>query len=476
MNPLEILIVLFNFGSLLFLSFPQAWVHSYGRNLPFFGLLAMVLQILLTKPRWQMFPLYVLTFALFIFGVVAAITQTNPVEMAGHRALPYLIVGWVFLLLSFGLPVLVPVPKLPVPSGTFAVGTQTFYWQDADRTEIFGTSAGEGPRRLMVQVWYPAVKGETLKTVPYVDDPSAFSRGAAKMYHAPGWIANYVGLIQTHSARDAALEQSNQPFPVLIFSHGWNGYRTQNTYQMEELASHGYVVFAPDHTYGSIAVTFPGGESILVDPGILPFGAEESIFDPAARTLGSVWEGDLHFVLGQIERLNQGEIAGPFKGKLDLSRLGVLGHSTGAGAAVEFCWSEDLCKAGLAMDTWLEPYSRSMTEEGLSKPFLFMESERWNQGEDNKNEPLFDALYAHSQGEKFWLEISGTRHTDFADLPALTPLFLIPRLGNPFYGSRVLQIVNTYSLAFFDHYLKGASASLLDGPSAQFPEVSFMQK
>jgi hypothetical protein len=475
MNPLEMLIVLFDFASLLFLSFPQAWVHSYVRNLPFFGLLAMVLQILLTKPRWQMYPLYLLTFALFIFGAVAAITQTNPVQMAGQKALPYLIIGWVFLLLASALPVLAPVPRLPVPSGAFAVGTQTFYWEDQSRTEIYGTSPGESPRRLMVQVWYPAVKVAAQKAASYVDDPNAFSRGAAKMYRAPGWIANYVNLIQTHSIMGADLAQSDQPFPVLIFSHGWNGYRAQNTYQMEELASHGYVVFAPDHTYGSLAVTFPGGESIFIDPDILPFGAEESVFDPAAQTLGGVWEGDLHFVLAQIERMNQGDTAGPFQGKLDLTRLGVLGHSTGAGAAVEFCWSEDRCRAGLAMDAWLEPYSPPMVLEGLSKPFLFLESARWNQGEDSKNEPLFDALYTHSQGERYWLDISGTRHTDFAELTALTPLFFLPRLGNPFYGSRVLQIVNAYSLAFFDQYLKGTGASLLAGPSPEYPEVIFNQ-
>ena len=168
-------------------------------------------------------------------------------------------------------------------------------------------------------------------------------------------------------------------------------------------------------------------------------------------------------------------MAGSFEGKLDLDRLGVFGHSTGGGAAVEFCWSEDLCKVGLAIDAWLEPYSRPMTEEGLSKPFLFMESARWNQGEDNRNEPLFDTLYANSQGEKYWLEIKGTRHTDFAELPALTPLFLVPRLGNPFYGGRVLQIVNTYSLAFFDYYLKGVGSALLKGPSSEFPEVVYQQ-
>jgi hypothetical protein len=43
-------------------------------------------------------------------------------------------------------------------------------------------------------------------------------------------------------------------------------------------------------------------------------------------------------------------------------------------------------------------------------------------------------------------------------------------------GRRGHEIINAYTLAFFDHYLKGRSSPLLAGPSAEFPEVTFRRK
>jgi len=44
----------------------------------------------------------------------------------------------------------------------------------------------------------------------------------------------------------------------------------------------------------------------------------------------------------------------------------------------------------------------------------------------------------------------------------------------PIDGRRFLNITTTYVGAFFDHYLKGTAAPLLGGPSAQYPEVTFL--
>jgi hypothetical protein len=38
---------------------------------------------------------------------------------------------------------------------------------------------------------------------------------------------------------------------------------------------------------------------------------------------------------------------------------------------------------------------------------------------------------------------------------------------------RGFDIVNAYSLAFFDQHLEGHPAALLDGPSRYYPEVLF---
>jgi predicted dienelactone hydrolase len=52
-------------------------------------------------------------------------------------------------------------------------------------------------------------------------------------------------------------EKSN--YPVLIFSHGLTGFRNQNTFEVEELASHGYIIVGIDHTYDAAATIFTDG-------------------------------------------------------------------------------------------------------------------------------------------------------------------------------------------------------------------------
>jgi hypothetical protein len=49
------------------------------------------------------------------------------------------------------------------------------------------------------------------------------------------------------------------------------------------------------------------------------------------------------------------------------------------------------------------------------------------------------------------------------------------RLGiiGPINVRQAHRIVNAYLLAFFDRYLKGRTAALLDGPAERYPEVLF---
>ncbi len=53
------------------------------------------------------------------------------------------------------------------------------------------------------------------------------------------------------------VEPTAGPLPVAIFSHGHQGYAENSGFLMEHLASHGWLVLAPDHTGNT---TFDGGE------------------------------------------------------------------------------------------------------------------------------------------------------------------------------------------------------------------------
>lgn len=471
MRPLEIVLIGLDTLYLLFRLLPGSHPIRYLQALPGLATLAMVAHWIIESPRWQMVPLYALTLILLALAIWG--WRTHQVSVFRKPALwSGLAIGLVAL---FSLPgILFPVPHLLAPTGPYQVGTHTFYWVDQNRVETLApVSTPPGQRELMVQVWYPAEPWPDMQPGPYMDDLQIVGKAIARQFHLPSFLLGHLGLARSHSYLDAPLAKTDQPFPVLIFSHGWTGYRTQNTYQMEELASHGYVVFAPDHTYGAGVTVFPDGRIALNNPNLLPSNVSQETYDQAARKLGEAWVGDLRFVLDQVEALNAHRIHSPFPGRLDLSRIGVFGHSTGGGAAVETCWVDPRCKAGLSEDAWLIPYSREMVSQGFAKPWMLLQSEKWTAA---RNPKLVKELYGHlHQNDRYQLTIAGTQHYDFTDVSLFTPLAASLRIKGPIDGSRDLRLINAYTLAFFNRYLQGSDEPLLSGSSAEYPEVNWAQ-
>ena len=135
----------------------------------------------------------------------------------------------------------------------------------------------------------------------------------------PAFAFSHMELVKSHSFMDLQLSDSENHYPILLFSHGFNGFRNQNTFQVEELASQGYIVLSIDHTFDAAATVFPGGRTAYVQPINLTDEGDSHI---------KLWEEDVSFVLNQIEKLNENDETGFFTGRLDTSRIGMFGHST----------------------------------------------------------------------------------------------------------------------------------------------------
>ena len=113
-------------------------------------------------------------------------------------------------------------------------------------THVAGPSR---PREIMVQIWYPAI-------------PDHQPLASYRRRRETTLLSSYMAVLKTHSYKDAAVATNGAPFPVLLFNPAWAGHRTQNTYQVEDLASHGFIVVGVDHTYNSGPVAFPDGRVI----------------------------------------------------------------------------------------------------------------------------------------------------------------------------------------------------------------------
>jgi len=261
---------------------------------------------------------------------------------------------------------------------------------------------------------------------------------------------------------------------VLIFSHGWAGFKEQNIFQVEELASHGYTVIAINHTYGAVLTVFPDGRQAPRNPDALPSGVTQEEYDVASNLLVRQWAEDIAYVIDELEMADRSSAFGLLSGKLDLEKIGIFSHSTGAGATVEFCASDSRCKAALVMDLWSEPVSKDVISAGLSHPLMIMHSDNWDSLDHPENNyGLIGDLVEASTGEVFELVIQGTKHYDFSSLPLLSPLAVNLGLKGPIDGDLGLEIINFYSVRFFDQYLLGDSQYDLADLTTQYPEALF---
>lgn len=109
------------------------------------------------------------------------------------------------------------------------------------------------------------------------------------------------------------------PFPVIIFSHGLGGTREGYEYLGRHWASHGYV---------SVHLQHPGSDD-AVWRDVRPADKMGAMRRAAADPRNAINRPqDVSFAIDQLGRLNQEP--GPLRGKLDLSQIGVAGHSFGA--------------------------------------------------------------------------------------------------------------------------------------------------
>ena len=431
------------------------------KAIPIITILVLVLHLFIEKYRWQMIPLYFL--AIVFFLLIIFNRQLIPTRWFTIPAL-------IALIPAIALPILLPVPNVAKPDGPYQVGTMTFTLTDNSRREIYSSNPTI-PRRFMIQVWYPASPRPDNKTAPWMPNASIYAPAISSMLKLPTFFLDHLELVTTPAFQDSPVAKSNTPYPVIVFSHGWKGFRAQNTVQMLELASHGYVVIGMEHTYGAVATVFPDGTIAPNNPAALPDGLPDDVYFPIARLLVDQWSHDIGYALDFMTQQNA-DAQSPFFNTLDMNDVGIMGHSTGGGATIQFCGTDPRCKAGFAEDPYMTPVSEQVMTKGVSQPFFFMFSETWtgDAKAENTNNNLFRQFYPNASQSFGAVMIKGSAHYDFSDLPMLTPLAPQLHLKGPINGSYVIKMLNNYLLSFFDKTLKGKSTTLFDGPSP-YPEV-----
>ena len=436
------------------------------RLLPPIGLLGILLHLGVEGYRWQMIPIYLLTSTIAI-SVLLRIKST-----VGWKPLGSLLT-LVLLAVSTALPILLPVPSIPIPDGPYKVGTTIYELTEPSRKELY--SGKDEARRFQIQVWYPSEPSSEDGLASWMNHADIYGPAISEdILKLPPFFLDHLALVKLPAYKDSKVAATEEGYPIILFSHGWKGFNAQNTGQALQLASHGYVVVGVQHTYGAVVTVFEDGAIAKNNPSALPMDAPDAEYDAAAHKLADQWAGDLGFALDFMAAQNS-DSSSPFSKTLDLGRVGVYGHSTGGGAAAQFCGTDPRCKALLAMDPFMRPVSTEVLEGGVKQPAFFMFSQRWADDVDSLNNQQFKPFYANSTDAMGAVFVEGTAHYDFSDLPLLSPL--APKLGlkGPISGKRVTVLVDDYLLSFFEVTLRNTPSDLFNDQNRKYVEVQTVE-
>ena len=427
--------------------------------LPAFALVLIATHARVEGMRWQMIPIYAFAAATMLTSIPAFFQTQTGMAPTTRPLRVFLSLG--LLAVSTALPILLPVPQIPAPSGPYEIGTRIYELTDESREELY--SGKDEPRRFQIQVWYPADVAPTDERAPSIEHVDIYAPAISEFFELPSFFLDHLSLVKIPVYKDSTVTTADEGFPIIIFSHGWDGYAAQNSSQVLELVSHGYVVVGMQHTYGAVVTVFDDGTVAKNNPSALPSGAPDDEYETAAKLLGNQWAGDISYALDFLSTINT-SVRSPFGGKLDLTRIGVYGHSTGGGAAIQFCGTDTRCKALLGMDPFMRPVSNEIQKSGITQPTFFMFSQKWRDDLSSKNNQIFTPFYAKLSDTYGAVYIEGTAHYDFSDTPLMSPVAAQIGLKGPIKAERVISILNDYLLSFFDATLNGKPTTLFDNP------------
>jgi dienelactone hydrolase len=263
------------------------------------------------------------------------------------------------------------------------------------------------------------------------------------------------------------------------------------TSQCEDLASHGYVVVAVDHTYVSAATVFPD-RTVTAREATTDFDTPEP-----AEPITQIMADDAGFVIKKLGEMNDGRIRSPFKGRLALDRIGIAGHSVGGAVAYHLAARDPRVKAAVNLDgtVYIAPDDPSTVA-----PFLMLANDKYHAGAIARRESLMGqqnmlGVYANQkayetvfnkaqrnitklaavlQASGGLYTIQGSDHMKFTDIglfigdKRLREIIQIAGRTDP---TRCLEITRSVTAAFFDRHLKGHTADKLTPLLAKFPEL-----
>jgi predicted dienelactone hydrolase len=247
------------------------------------------------------------------------------------------------------------------------------------------------------------------------------------------------------------LPQGQSPAPVVLFSHGLGGSRESNSFMGQHWAARGYVAVFMQHTGSDDAIWRDN-----------PAGQRMAALKQAASAQNLLARvKDVGAVLDQLARWNS-DSRSVLKGRLDLKRVGMSGHSFGA-LTTQAVSGEKFPMGGRMTDSRIKAaimFSPSSPRRGDAKEAFGAVAIPWMLMTGTKDvAPIGEADVASRlavfpalpPGNKYELVLDNAEHSAFTEraLPG------DHETRNPNHHRAILAI----STAFWDAYLNSNAAA-----------------
>jgi dienelactone hydrolase len=412
----------------------QVKVRSYVR---IGALAAFVVCTLAAIVQWGL-RWYLLALLLFVWAALGAWTLLRkPAEKKEYRASRTVLsaVLALFLIALAVIPaLLLPQYRQPTVTGPHPVATVTYTYIDPNRVETF-TNTGE-KRKINVECWYP-------------------KDGTGK-------------------------------YPLVVFSHGAFGTKTDGASTFADLASTGYVVCSLDHPYHSLIAIGADRKPVLMDGSYYQefLGMNQGQYDAKTQiALYQKWmqlrAADINFALDTLLGQAKSGGAGVYQ-LIDTGKIGLIGHSMGGAAVVEVGRQRQDVSGVIDLDGDLLGEYQDFVDgkpvidhDPYPNPILFIYSDDMTQLYAAITDPgieIPNKYIAATAPQAFQVHIAGTDHLSLTDVRLKMP-FLDTLVGNPKGLARghmadatgVLNTMNARVLEFFDACLKGKGSFTTQG-------------
>ena len=298
-----------------------------------------------------------------------------------------------------------------------------------------------------------------------VRKPATATATAAATATTPARTIEFPDLVD--AARDrkvpirVQLPSAGGACPVIVISHGAGGDRDTHAGQAQDLVAHGYAVLSIEHV-GS-------NRDRLTQQGLRAMKTIDAMTRDAGEVLGR--PRDVSFALDRAAEWNASHAV--LKGRLDLTRVGAMGHSFGAYTTMVVCGMRPAldwlappvapgkglgpdfrdpriaCGVALSPQSPGEPFFLAESFASLRAPLLGITGSKDGQQEGRSAAARKDGFALWAAGGHRFIWLSNARHNDFTSSSGATGR----SLPSPTRDD-AQPLVRAATRAFFDLHLK----------------------